>query len=217
MASIASTMRAAPTRAFLRIVIGDEVNVAARLMQHAAPGQVVLSKRVTERLDGRFSYKALGSVHIKGKQQAIPIFELLDQQTVSFQPRNEHDPGTQFQSSPVGRTGERSFLTVHLWKLFSERIGNTILMIGDAGIGKSRMVEDLLHDAKALELTSLIGTGDAIEKLTPYLAWRSVFSQLFRLDLHTDIHAQSAYVPSSIGNRARTLTTCAPVKSGPIL
>ena len=62
------------------------------------------------------------------------------------------------------------------------------------GSAKSRLVEDLLHDAKALNLTSLTGTGDAIEKLTPYLAWRSVFSQLFRLDLHTDIHAQSAYV-----------------------
>ena len=175
-------------------VIGDEVNVAARLMQHAAPGQVVLSKRVTERLDGRFSYKALGSVPIKGKQQTIPIFELLDQQTLPFQPGNDRDLGTQIQSSPVGRTAERSFLTVHLWKLFSEHVGNTIMILGDAGIGKSRLVEDLLHDAKALNLTSLTGTGDAIEKLTPYLAWRSVFSQLFRLDLHTDIHAQSAYV-----------------------
>ncbi len=175
-------------------VIGDEVNLAARLMQHATPGQVVLSKRVTKRLDERFSCQALGSVQIKGKQDPIPVFELLDQPTGSFAMRNEYAPDHKFQSSPIGRVAERSFLTVHLWDLFTEQISTTILILGEAGIGKSRLVQDLLHDAAALNLTSFTGTGDAIEKLTPYHAWHTVFIQLFKLDPHTNMHAQAQYV-----------------------
>lgn len=175
-------------------VIGDEVNLAARLMQHAAPGQIVLSKRVTKRLDARFSYRALGSLQFKGKQDPIPVFELLAHQPASFALRNEYDPKHKLQSSPIGRTTERSFLTVHLWNLFMEQNSSTILLIGDAGIGKSRLVDDLLHDAMALNLTRFTGTGDAIEKLTPYQAWRNVFFQLFKLDPHADTHTQSKYV-----------------------
>lgn len=175
-------------------VIGDEVNLAARLMQYAVPGQVILSKRVTKRLDTRFSYKALGGLQFKGKQDPIPVFELLEQQTDSFPIRNEYDQDYKFQTSPIGRIAERSFLTVHLWNLFMKQGSSTILILGEAGIGKSRLVEDLLHDATALNLTHFTGTGDAIEKLTPYHAWRTVFIQLFKLDPHTDTHAQTQYV-----------------------
>lgn len=57
--------------------IGSSVNTARRLQEHAAPGQILISRQVYERLAGQVEVKPLPGMLIDGKQQALEIFEVL--------------------------------------------------------------------------------------------------------------------------------------------
>jgi tetratricopeptide (TPR) repeat protein len=57
---------------------------------------------------------------------------------------------------------------------------------GEAGIGKSTLVAEFARQAVARDMAVLLGAGDAVEKTTPYHAWRSVFAQVLGVDGMTD-------------------------------
>jgi adenylate cyclase len=54
-------------------VIGDEVNIAARLMSHASPGQILISSATADELDDSFVIAGLKPVALKGKSQLTPV------------------------------------------------------------------------------------------------------------------------------------------------
>jgi adenylate cyclase len=54
-------------------VIGDEVNIAARLMSHAGPGQILISTATASELDASFTISGLKPVALKGKSQPVPV------------------------------------------------------------------------------------------------------------------------------------------------
>lgn len=57
-------------------VLGDTVNIAARLMNRAAPNQIIVTGRVFEETQADFNYGVLGEVSLKGKAEPTPIYEL---------------------------------------------------------------------------------------------------------------------------------------------
>src|SRR5262249_17257633 len=83
------------------------------------------------------------------------------------------------------------------------RAGRSGLVIieGEAGLGKSRLVADLLDRARARGVAPLVGAGDAVETSTPYFGWRPILSGLLDLDGITDPAAPRA--PAA--RRARAL------------
>ena len=54
-------------------VIGDEVNIASRLMSHASPGQILISTATADELDESFTISGLKPVALKGKSQPVPV------------------------------------------------------------------------------------------------------------------------------------------------
>ncbi len=64
-------------RAMNYTAIGDTVNVAKRLQEHAQPGEVLISATVVERLGERVEVEAVGAVTIKGRQQPVETYRLL--------------------------------------------------------------------------------------------------------------------------------------------
>ena len=54
--------------------------------------------------------------------------------------------------------------------------------MGEAGIGKSRLFEDLVRQAETLHVKMFVGRGDAIEKSNPYHAWRPIFNRIFGIE-----------------------------------
>ena len=170
-------MRAGPYGSTTRrsySVIGDETNLAARLMQKAKPGQIILSQRVAKTVEERFDLKSLGAVKLKGKSEPTNIFALLSTHTHSLRP-------THRQTIIVGRTEERQALQDQLDQLVKERRGGTVIIEGDAGIGKSRLVEELVERSRNLGVTCFVGAGDAIEQATLYHAWKPIFMQIMDL------------------------------------
>jgi class 3 adenylate cyclase/tetratricopeptide (TPR) repeat protein len=185
-------------------VMGDEVNVAARLMQVATHAQVIVTKRVADQAAQRFQFRPLGEVSVKGKQEPIPIFELVDRRggalDIAGQDRGSAPPLV------VGRADERSILTAHFWKLLSARTSGLVLVSGEAGIGKTRLIDDLRAEACALNVTTLNGAGDAIERSTPYYAWRAVFNRCLRLDaLPDDVDVRRQHALEALASDLETL------------
>lgn len=169
------TMRTGPIGSTSRRtygVLGDEVNVAARLMEAAAPGEIIISERVFKRVKGLFESSPLPSLRVKGKAEPIPVYSV----TQAIQGSNRIPP--MHSSLLVGRAAQRAQLDEKMITV-TESGSSTVIIEGEAGIGKSRLLFDWLNSASEKKVQTFIGAGDAIEQSTPYHAWRSIFSQVF--------------------------------------
>src|SRR5262249_44016813 len=144
------------------------------LMTAAAPGQVLASEHIVKSCKG-YKFKPLGEIRLKGKQSAAPVFELRGRPTEQRRRR----AGT--REPLVGRDRERPLLPRALDEPDHrpDEPGRAILFEGEPGIGKSRLIGELLDGARRRQdpsIRCLITRANAIESSVPYLAWRSIFA-----------------------------------------
>ena len=120
------------------LVTGDAVNVAARLEQSAAPGQILIGSE-TERLV-RTAVRATGpeQIDVKGKSKPIVAFAL---ETVI---PDVSVPVRHLDVPLVDRDGEMAILRSALERAISERSCELFTVVGPAGIGKSRLTAELV-------------------------------------------------------------------------
>jgi len=155
---------------------GAEVNIAARLMVAARPGRILVSERVAAALEGECELLRQPPLDLKGVSSQFVAMELIGRRTAVRKPLE-----AQVTDRPVGREREMSILRGALAELTSGATRSAVLILeGDAGIGKSFLIADLLRLAGRgeTEVVSLEGAGDAVELSTPYYAWRAVFEKL---------------------------------------
>lgn len=155
-------------------IMGDVVNLAARLMQ-AAKGGILCDAPTAAAAAGRLDFDELEPIKVKGKKEPIAIFRPVAGSSGAS--AREHAEGEM-----VGRDAERRALDRAIHALVGDRADSRMLIEGEAGIGKSRLVEDLLSRARGAGARALLGAGDSIESATPYFAWRRVFADLFGVD-----------------------------------
>jgi class 3 adenylate cyclase len=132
-------------------VVGDTPNLAARLQELATPGHVAIDA-ATERAAKRiFALRRLGKHVLKG----------FDAEVEAWQVSGEHQTPTRFETNHqrgitefVGRQHELGLL-LERWQLAREGEGQVILLSGEAGIGKSRLVRAMTDAAKHDELIRL--------------------------------------------------------------
>ncbi len=158
-------------------MIGDVVNLAARLMQ-AADDDILCDEATCQLAQSRLAFDALPAVCVKGKSEAVAVYHPSGE-------AGRRKKATRPHAVMVGRVAEREVLTERL-RTLEKGTGGVVVVEGEAGIGKSRLVEDLLDQAESFAVTSMLGWGDAIEQATLYYAWRPVFAQLLDLDLLAD-------------------------------
>ncbi|MBS0661420.1 MAG: AAA family ATPase [Verrucomicrobia bacterium] len=155
-------------------IIGDTVNLSARLMQ-AAHGGIYCDEPTYHAARAKISFETLEPVQVKGK--ALPI--------AIFRPRGaarlrEIDESN---ATPMaGRQAELALVTARLDALRERSAGGVIIIEGEAGIGKSRLVASITQAAHDRHVPTLLGLADAIERSTPYYAWRDVFQQMLHVD-----------------------------------
>jgi adenylate cyclase len=58
-------------------VIGDSVNLAARLESSAKPGQILISQRTYQNVEGMVTVQPLGAIKVKGKEEQVEVYEVL--------------------------------------------------------------------------------------------------------------------------------------------
>ncbi len=119
------------------LAIGDAVNVAARLQSAAEPGGILISTQVQRGVAHAFELEGVGELELKGKTEKIATYRVVG---AKAQPEVARGlPGT--QSSFVGRELELERLGSALVGLL-EGQGGIVAVLGEAGIGKTRLVEE---------------------------------------------------------------------------
>jgi class 3 adenylate cyclase/tetratricopeptide (TPR) repeat protein len=119
-------------------VIGDVVNVAARLEKAASAGQVLVGE-LTARLAGRSVVFDEGRpLVVKGKREPVTVFSAVGLRDGGHQ--HEDDDG---RPPLVGRDAELAFLLAQWERTVSERRPGMVLVVGEPGVGTTRLVEEL--------------------------------------------------------------------------
>jgi tetratricopeptide (TPR) repeat protein len=119
--------------------VGDTTNVAARLQQAAEPGHVTISEATHRLVHGFFDTRPLGELHVKGKREPIAAWQVVAAHEARTRLEVEADRGlTPF----VGRDRELGTL-LDLFARAQTGQGQVALVVGEAGIGKSRLLLEL--------------------------------------------------------------------------
>ena len=167
-------------------IMGDVVNMAARLMQ-AAPDSILCDAPTQDAAPEGFAFEKLEPIRVKGKAEPIQVYRPLEQSlTTATRRRSEH--------AIVGRRAELATLAAQVQALSAGGPGAIVLIEGEAGIGKSRLLEEIENHARAAGVRAAVGAADSIERSTPYHAWRGVFSTLLGLDQISDPQARREHV-----------------------
>ncbi len=117
--------------------MGDAINMAARMEQTALPGSVQVSDETYKLVAPVFDFEDLGFTEIKGKSEPVQTYRPL---------RRKTDPGklrgiTGLESRLVGREREKERLVSAIERLEAQG-GRIIGLIGEAGLGKSRLIQE---------------------------------------------------------------------------
>ena len=145
-------------------VIGTSVNLAARLMEHAT-GTVLCDEATRGAAAGRTAFAAAEHVRLKGIRDSVLAHAAL---------RITHEPPRSAAAVMVGRERERAILQQ---RVAAVEAGGLLLLEGEAGIGKSRLLEEVAQSAEALGVEVTAAAGAEIEQASPYFPWRSVLRQ----------------------------------------
>ena len=125
-----------------RLALGETPNVAARLQGLAAPDTVVISATTYQLVQGLFTCQTLGTPPLKGLDQPLAVSQVLGASAA----RSRFEAAVSTGLTPlVGRTEEVGLLQ-RRWAQVQEGHGQVVLLSGEAGIGKSRLVREM-HEA----------------------------------------------------------------------
>ena len=167
-------------------VLGDEVNLAARLMMSAQPNQILVTERIVAQAANEYEFDEVGALALKGKRELVPAFALRGRVPPAALPTQARHAAATNDTGIVGREAERRVLYEHLDALKNHGRGGVVLIEGEPGIGKSRLVAELRIQAQARGITSFLGSGSADEHATLYYVWRDIFSHMLDLNVLTE-------------------------------
>jgi TOMM system kinase/cyclase fusion protein len=122
-----------------QLALGETPNLAARLQGIAAPNTLVISATTFQLLGGFFACQPLGSPLLKGQAQPLAVYRVLYE---SMARSRLEAAGSTGWTPLVGREQEVGLLRER-WAQVKEGVGQVVLLSGEAGIGKSRLVQVL--------------------------------------------------------------------------
>src|SRR3989454_12054100 len=122
-----------------QLALGETPNLAARIQGLAAPNTVVISEATYRLVQGYFDYEALGEQTLRGVAEPLHVYRVLQDSGA----RGRLDVAQTRGLTPlVGRESEVTLL-LERWEQAKAGQGQVVLLSGDAGIGRSRLVQML--------------------------------------------------------------------------
>ena len=156
-------------------VVGDAVNTAKRVQSAAEPGEIIVGERTRQATARSFEYASLPPIVAKGKGNPVPVFRLV--RALADEPTAKTQPARVF----VGRAAERATLLAAIGSA-SERRGGVLAILGDPGIGKTRLLSEGRAAARAAGLTWLQGQTSSYGQTMSYLPFREMLRSFAGID-----------------------------------
>lgn len=176
--------------------LGDDVNLAARLMTHAAPGQILVSGRAHKALATGFVLEEREPIPVKGKREPQPIARLVSHV-------DEYAHVSTLLRPLVGRGAELERLKAHVQAALSGQPGGCVWVYGDAGIGKTRLVHELRRQYANQVMWFNFETDPLVhESLHPVLP---ALREFFAFDLSGNNSMKRAWFDRRMDRLVRTL------------
>ena len=173
-------------------VMGDAVNLAARLMARAAPGTCVASRTALEQSLSRFHVRPLAPFHVKGKRRPVDAAEVVGVRDTVEAPRLR-------DVAFVGRHGELEVMRRHLDDACSGA-GSVVEAVGDIGIGKSRLVAELATSRDDIRVLRLLC--EPFQSDRAYFASSRILRAVFEIPNEADTTTAGAILRERIATVA---------------
>lgn len=155
-------------------LLGARVNLAARLMQQAR-GEILCDESTHSESAAQVSYAAPISVRVKGHEGPV----------LAYRPRHPAEARHGHASAMVARGRERGLIADSLERLVQGQ-GSALFIEGEAGIGKTRLLEYVEQECAYRGIKCLFSGANAIESQTPYHAVQPLFAELVGMDPRLD-------------------------------
>lgn len=124
-------------------VVGEAPNLAARLQAIAEPNSVVIAELTRQLASGGFEFAELNRQHLKGFAAPVAAWKALRETAVESRFDARHAIATPL----IGRSSELHHL-LQRWEMASSGHGQTVLVVGEAGIGKSHLIARLQEEVE---------------------------------------------------------------------
>jgi class 3 adenylate cyclase/tetratricopeptide (TPR) repeat protein len=157
--------------------LGDAINMAARMEQNAQPGTVLVAQPTYKLVARLFDFEDLEGLVVKGREEPVTAYRALGRKAEPGRLR-----GIEGLSSPlIGRKAEMDTLWSALNAL-KQGSGQIVSLIGEAGLGKSRLIEEFQQEVLAdptVNLEWMEGRSLSFETSTPFAPFINLFKDFF--------------------------------------
>jgi len=155
------------------VCLGDAVNLSARLMSKAAPGEIYVSDEVKRATGEGFTWQQLEQIAVKGKAEPIVPHAL-----TGYARRSQRL--TRHRLPLFGRRKELEHLGLRLEAALSGA-GSVVGISAEPGMGKSRLVAEFVRNVRRRGHLVAFGESQAFGRNTSYFVWREIWRTLFHL------------------------------------
>ncbi len=186
-------------------VMGDTVNLAARLMAKATPGQVLATHEVLDRSQRTFVTVPLAPFLVKGKRRPVTAFEVGDAGRTRAARR---------AVLPLVGVDEELAAIATAVSAVERGEGQVVEIVGDHGSGKTRLVEELRSRTAALSCLSV--TCESYEATSPYAPFWMLFRQLLAIDAAADRDQVARQLSERVRHDAPELLPLLPLLGTPL-
>lgn len=159
--------------------MGDAVNLANRLEQAAPTGGVLVSHNTYRHVRGIFDTEPLGPLQMRGRHQPVPVYIVLQPRPRVFRPATRGVEGV--STRMIGRDAELAALQAAFHEVIEGGRSRVVTVIGDAGVGKSRLLYEFDNWVEARPEVVRYFKGRSIPTLqsVPYSLWRDLLALRF--------------------------------------
>jgi class 3 adenylate cyclase len=174
--------------------VGQTTHLAARMEQLATPGSILLTAGTLRLVEGWVRVQALGPVPVKGIRDPMEVFELVGATALR---RRLQATVARGLSPFVGRQLELEVLQQALARAEAGH-GQAVALIGEPGVGKSRLVYEFLHSHRTQGWLMLESGSVSYGKATAYLPVRDLLKAYCHLEDRDDLRTVRAKVTGQI-------------------
>ncbi|MFN8499076.1 MAG: tetratricopeptide repeat protein [Anaerolineae bacterium] len=165
-------------------VIGDTINLSARLMQHAEPGQILVTDAIAEAVDDWFLLDRLSPITVKGKSEPVAVCAL-----AGPRPQQRGLQEVSYTLPMVGRQEELALIDGRLAEATAGH-GQIVGITAEAGMGKSRLLAEVIRQAAGRGFVEYGGAAQSFGTNNSYLAWTPIWQAFFGLDAAAPVDEQ---------------------------